>query len=253
MKIGDAVAVVTGGASGLGEATVRDFIAGGASVSIFDMNATKGEKLASELGKKALFCSVDVTSQESVKAGLDATIAAFGQVNVCVNCAGIAFGAKTMAKDGPHSLDLFKQVVEVNLVGTFNVLRLAVERMANNQPNGDGERGVIINTASVAAFDGQKGQAAYSATKGAIVGMTLPISRDLAWYGVRVCTIAPGLFLTPLFEALGEDVVKSLSTQVNFPKRLGRPSEYGAMARVMVESAYMNGETVRLDGAIRLP
>ena len=252
MKICDAVAVVTGGASGLGEATVRDFIAGGASVAIFDMNATKGEKLASELGKKALFCRVDVTSEESVQSGLDATIAAFAKVNVCVNCAGIAFGAKTMAKDGPHSLDLFKKVVEVNLVGTFNVLRLAVERMANNQPNGDGERGVIINTASVAAFDGQKGQAAYSATKGAIVGMTLPISRDLAWYGVRVCTIAPGLFLTPLFEALGEDVVKSLSTQVNFPKRLGRPSEYGAMARVMVESNYMNGETVRLDGAIRL-
>ncbi len=253
MKISEAVAVVTGGASGLGEATVRDFAHGGAKVAIFDMNATKGEKLASELGDDVIFQRVDVTSEESVKAGLAAAVAAFGKVNVCVNCAGIGVAAKTMGKEGPHDFALFKKVIDVNLFGTFNTLRLAVERMAGNQPNTDGERGVVINTASVAAYDGQKGQAAYSASKGGIVGMTLPIARDLSWYGIRVCTIAPGLFHTPLFEGLGEEVVKSLSAQVTFPKRLGKPAEYGAMARVLVESAYMNGETVRLDGAIRLP
>lgn len=253
MKISEAIAIVTGGASGLGEATVRNFIEGGAKVAIFDMNATKGEAVAAELGENAIFQRVDVTDEASVTAGIDAAIAAFGSINACVNCAGIGAAMKTMGKDGPHSYDLFKKVLEVNLFGTFNTLRLAVEKMEKNTPNEDGERGVIINTASVAAYDGQKGQVAYSASKGGVVGMTLPIARDLAYYGVRICTIAPGLFMTPLFEGLGEEVVNSLSAQVTFPKRLGDPSEYGAMARTIVESAYMNGETVRLDGAIRLP
>lgn len=253
MKLTETVAVVTGGASGLGEATVRALAAGGAKVAIFDMNATKGENVAAELGSGVIFQRVDVTDEASVRAGLDAAVRAFGKVNANVNCAGIGIAAKTMGKDGPHTLELFKKVIDVNLVGTFNVLRMAVERMAENEPNADGERGVIVNTASVAAYDGQKGQAAYSASKGGIVGMTLPIARDLAWYGVRICTIAPGLFLTPLFQGLGEEVVKSLSAQVTFPKRLGHPAEYGALARTIIESPYLNGETIRLDGAIRLP
>ena len=253
MKISDTVAVVTGGASGLGEATVRNFVEGGARVAIFDMNAAKGETVATELGANAIFCKVDVTDEAAVKAGLDATVTAFGRLDANVNCAGIGMAMKTMGKEGPHDLAVYKKVLEINLIGTFNVLRLASERMAENEPNADGERGVIVNTASVAAFDGQKGQVAYSASKGGIVGMTLPIARDLAFYGIRICTIAPGLFLTPLFEGLGEKVVEQLSAQVTFPKRLGKPSEYGALARDIVESPYLNGETIRLDGAIRLP
>jgi NAD(P)-dependent dehydrogenase (short-subunit alcohol dehydrogenase family) len=253
MKISDTIAVVTGGASGLGEATARNFAAGGARVAIFDMNATKGEKVAADIGKQAVFQRVDVASEDSVKAGIAAAMKAFGAINACVNCAGIGVAMKTMGKEGPHGLDLFKKVIDVNLVGTFNVLRLAVEQMAKNQPNADGERGVIVNTASVAAYDGQKGQVAYSASKGGIVGMTLPIARDLAFYGIRICTIAPGLFHTPLFEGLGPQVVEQLSAQVTFPKRLGTPAEYATLARSIVEQVYLNGETIRLDGAIRLP
>lgn len=253
MKINETVAIVTGGASGLGEATVRNFAEGGAKVVIFDMNAARGEQVAAELGDSVIFRKVDVTSEEAVKQGLDAAAAAFGRIDACVNCAGIGIAMKTMGKEGPHDFATFKKVLEINLFGTFNVLRLAAERMTSNTPNEEGERGVIINTASVAAFDGQKGQVAYSASKGGVVGMTLPVARDLAFYGIRICTIAPGLFLTPLFEGLGQQVVDSLSAQVTFPKRLGRPAEYGALARTIVESAYMNGETIRLDGAIRLP
>lgn len=253
MEIGNVVAIVTGGSSGLGGATVRNFTAGGAKVAVFDMNAAKGSALAAELGPDVLFQDVDVTSEQSVKGGLAATIDRFGKVNVCVNCAGVGFAQKTMGKEGPHSLELFRKVIEVNLTGTFNTLRLVAEAMTGNDPAEDGQRGVIINTASVAAYDGQKGQAAYSASKGGIVGMTLPIARDLAFYGIRVCAIAPGLFLTPLFEGLGQEVVNSLSTQVTFPKRLGNPSEYAALARSIAENPYLNGETIRLDGAIRLP
>lgn len=253
MRISETVAVVTGGASGLGEATVRSFAAGGARVAIFDMNAAKGEAVAKELGDSAIFCKVDVTNEDSVKAGIAATLKAFGKITANVNCAGIGFAMKTMGKEGPHNLDMFRKVIDINLTGTFNVFRLCAEQMAKNTPSEDGERGVIVNTASVAAFDGQKGQVAYSASKGAIAGMTLPVSRDLAFYGIRICTIAPGLFLTPLFEGLGKEVVNSLSAQVTFPKRLGKPSEYGALARMIVESPYLNGETIRLDGAIRLP
>ena len=253
MKIGETVAIVTGGASGLGEATARNFAAGGARVAIFDMNAAKGEKVAADLGRQAIFCKVNVTEEDSVKAGVEAAMKAFGAIHACVNCAGIGMAMKTMGKEGPHSLDVFRQVIAINLIGTFNVLRLAAEKMALNKPNGDGERGVIVNTASVAAYDGQKGQVAYAASKGGIVGMTLPIARDLAFYGIRVCTIAPGLFLTPLFEGLGQKVVDELSAQVTFPKRLGAPAEYAALARSIVEQPYLNGETIRLDGAIRLP
>lgn len=253
MRISETVAVVTGGASGLGEATVRSFAAGGARVAIFDMNAAKGEVVAKELGDSVIFCKVDVTNEDSVKTGIAATLKAFGKITANVNCAGIGFAMKTMGKEGPHNLDMFRKVIDINLTGTFNVFRLCAEQMAKNTPSEDGERGVIVNTASVAAFDGQKGQVAYSASKGAIAGMTLPVSRDLAFYGIRICTIAPGLFLTPLFEGLGKEVVDSLSAQVTFPKRLGKPSEYGALARMIVESPYLNGETIRLDGAIRLP
>ena len=253
MKISDTVAIVTGGASGLGEATVRNFAEGGAKVVIFDMNESRGKDVAKELGDGVVFQKVDVTSEDSVAAGIETAMSNFGRINACVNCAGIGFAMKTMGKEGPHSYDHFKKVLEVNLFGTFNTLRLAVEKMTENEPNEDGERGVIINTASVAAYDGQKGQVAYSASKGGIVGMTLPIARDLSFYGIRICAIAPGLFLTPLFEGLGKEVVDSLSAQVTFPKRLGKPSEYGDLARSIVEQAYMNGETIRLDGAIRLP
>ncbi len=253
MKLDETIAIVTGGASGLGGATARNFAAGGAKVAIFDLNREKGEALAAELGENARFFEVNVTDESSVQKGIAGTLDAFGQITANVNCAGIAIGIKTLGKDGAHSLETFKKVIDINLVGSFNVLRLAAAEMAKNEPNNEGERGVIINTASVAAYEGQKGQAAYSASKGGIVGMTLPISRDLAYNGIRVCSIAPGLFFTPLFEGLGEEVVESLSAQVTFPKRLGRPEEYGALARTIVQSPYMNGETVRLDGAIRLP
>jgi 3-hydroxyacyl-CoA dehydrogenase / 3-hydroxy-2-methylbutyryl-CoA dehydrogenase len=253
MKISDTRAIVTGGASGLGEATVREFAANGAQVAIFDMNAERGKAVAVDIGDRASFHNVDVSSEDSVKAGISEALARLGSINACINCAGIGVAAKTMGKEGPHPFDLFKKVLEVNLFGTFNTLRLAAEVMARNEPNGDGERGVIVNTASVAAFEGQKGQVAYSASKGGVVGMTLPIARDLAFYGIRICTIAPGLFYTPLFEGLGKEVVDSLSAQVTFPKRLGKASEFGALARMIVESPYLNGETIRIDGAIRLP
>lgn len=253
MKLVDTVAVITGGASGLGEATVRNFVEGGAKVAIFDMNAERGEAVAAELGDSVIFHKTDVTSEDDVKVGIAAAMNAFGKITANVNCAGIGVASKTLGKEGPHDLGLFKKTIDINLTGTFNTFRLCAEQMAKNEPNEDGERGVIVNTASVAAYDGQKGQVAYSATKGAIVGMTLPVSRDLAYYGIRIMAIAPGLFLTPLFEGLGQEVVDSLSAQVTFPKRLGSPSEYGALARTIVESPYMNGETIRLDGAIRLP
>lgn len=253
MKIEKSVAIVTGGASGLGEATVRNFIEGGGKVAILDMNASKGEALCEELGTDLSFHRTDVTDPESVGTAIDAVHASHGKVNICVNCAGIGMAMKTMGKDGPHNLDVFKKVIDVNLIGTFNVLRLAAEKMSANEPDEDGERGVIINTASAAAYDGQKGQAAYSASKGGIVGMTLPIARDLAFYGIRICTIAPGLFRTPLFESLGEEVCQELARGVPFPRRLGSPAEYGSLARTIVENTYFNGETLRLDGAIRLP
>jgi NAD(P)-dependent dehydrogenase (short-subunit alcohol dehydrogenase family) len=251
MQIKDRVFLITGGASGIGRGNVGYFHERGARVAIFDMNAEAGEALAAELGERALFARVDVTDEASVQAGIARTIEAFGAIHVCLNYAGIGHACKTLGKEGPFPLDAFNKVLQINLVGTFNVLRLAAEKMVDNEPE-DGERGVIVNTASVAAFEGQMGQAAYSASKGGIVGMTLPIARDLAQHGIRVNTIAPGLIHTPLFESLGEKVVEALSQQVLNPQRLGRPEEIAQMAQAIVENAYVNGETIRVDGGIRM-
>lgn len=253
MNMQDTVAVITGGASGLGAATVRDLCAQGARVAMFDMNETAGEALGRELGESALFCKVDVTDETAVMSALDKVMETFGKVTACVNCAGIAIAIKTLGKDGPHSLAQFRKVIDINLVGTFNVLRLAAALMERNTPGEDGECGAIVNTASVAAFDGQKGQAAYAASKGGIAAATLPIARDLARSGIRVNTIAPGLFLTPMFEGLGEDVCAQLAHDIPFPRRLGKPSEYARLVRFLLEHPYINGETIRLDGAVRLP
>ena len=243
--------VVTGGASGLGGATAAELASAGAKVTIFDLNEELGQAHAEAIGGQ--FVRVDVSSEADVLAGFDAAEAAHGLTRVLVNCAGIAVAVKTVGKEGAHSLDLFKKVVDVNLNGTFNCIRIAAERMSRaGRIEGSEEGGVIINTASVAAYDGQIGQAAYSATKGGVVGMTLPIARDLARDGIRVCTIAPGLFKTPLFEGLPEEAVAALSVSVPNPSRLGQPAEYGMLARQIVENPYLNGETIRLDGAIRL-
>lgn len=251
MQLNNSVAVITGGASGLGLATVKRFVKAGAKVAIFDFNEQAGEAVVAELGANTLFVKTNVADEESVTNAINKTIEKFGAIHICINYAGIGSGYKTFGKKGVFPLAEFNKVIQVNLVGTFNVLRLAAEQMANNEPV-DGERGVIINTASVAAFEGQMGQAAYSASKGGIVGMTLPIARDLAELGIRVNTIAPGLIHTPLFDSLGEKVVTALSATVLNPQRLGRPDEIAQTAQFIVENAYMNGETVRIDGGIRM-
>jgi len=250
MDINNAAAVVTGGASGLGLATVRELHGRGAKVVIIDLPSSPGETVAKELGDGVVFAAADVTDEAQVSAALDAA-EALGPLRVAVNCAGIGNAQKTVGKQGPFPLDGFVKVINVNLVGTFNVIRLAAERIAKTEPVGE-ERGVIVNTASVAAFDGQIGQAAYSASKGGIVGMTLPIARDLASLKIRVVTIAPGLFHTPLFATLPEEAISSLGAQVPHPSRLGDPAEFAALARHIVENPMLNGETIRLDGAIRM-
>ena len=247
MEIKDAVAVVTGGASGLGLATAKRLLDRGASVVVIDL---KGEEAVAELGPRARFAQANVTDPEQVSAALDLA-EELGPLRINVNCAGIGNAVKTLGKDGPFPLDWFNAVVQVNLIGTFNVLRLSAERIAKTEPLGE-ERGVIINTASVAAFDGQIGQAAYSASKGGVVGMTLPIARDLARELIRVVTIAPGLFKTPLLGSLPEEAQRSLGQQVPHPARLGDPDEYGALATHIVENPMLNGEVIRLDGAIRM-
>jgi NAD(P)-dependent dehydrogenase (short-subunit alcohol dehydrogenase family) len=252
MELGDKVALITGGGSGLGEATARELASGGAKVALLDLPSSPGAKVAESLGRDALFVPADVASDEQAAAAVAATVKRFGAVHIAVNCAGIGRAMRTVAKDGPHSLDLFRKVIDVNLVGTFNVARLVAVEMMKNQPNADGERGVIINTASVAAFEGQIGQAAYSASKGGVVAMTLPIARDLASVGVRVCTIAPGIFDTPMLAGLPEPNRRALGEQTPFPKRLGSPREFAALARHIVENAMLNGETIRLDGALRM-
>ena len=252
MDMKDCVAVVTGGASGLGEATVRNIITLGGKAVIFDLQKEKGLELANELGENVRFISTDVTNEASVQDAIEATIQAYGKVNVLVNCAGIAIAKRTVNKKGAHDLDSFSKVIQVNLVGTFNVIRLIAEKMGANTPNEHGERGVIINTASVAAFDGQIGQAAYSASKGGVVGMTLPIARDLANVGIRVMTIAPGLFETPLFASLPEQAKEALGKMTPFPSRLGYPAEYAQLVKSIIENPMLNGETIRLDGAIRM-
>ena len=250
MIVNDSVAVVTGGASGLGLATVKALLNDGAQVVIIDLPSSNGEAIAKELGDRVRFVGADVTDEAAVTEALDVA-ESLGPLRVAVNCAGIGNAIKTVSKKGAFPLDAFKKVVDVNLFGTFNVIRLAAERIAKTEPV-DGERGVIINTASVAAFDGQIGQAAYSASKGGVVGMTLPIARDLASLLIRVVTIAPGLFKTPLLGSLPEEAQASLGQQVPHPARLGDPSEYGALAAHIVANPMLNGEVIRLDGAIRM-
>ncbi|HEY5858013.1 MAG TPA: 3-hydroxyacyl-CoA dehydrogenase [Aldersonia sp.] len=250
MNVSDSVAVVTGGASGLGLATTKALIAEGATVVIIDLPSSDGAVVAKELGDRVRFSAADVTDEASVTAALDLA-ESLGPLRVAVNCAGIGSAIKTVGKNGPFPLAEFQKTIQVNLVGTFNVIRLAAERIAKTEPI-DGERGVIINTASVAAFDGQIGQAAYSASKGGVVGMTLPIARDLASLLIRVVTIAPGLFKTPLLGSLPEEAQRSLGAQVPHPARLGDPSEYGALAAHIVANPMLNGEVIRLDGAIRM-
>ena len=244
-------AVITGGGSGLGEATARAFAAKGTKVAILDLAKSNGTSIAKELG--GVFYEADVTNSDQLAAAIDRSMQTLGAVHILVNCAGIGTAGKTLGKeDKPLDLEPFRRTIEINLIGTFNAIRFAAAKMAKNTPNADGERGVIINTASVAAFEGQIGQAAYSASKGGVVGITLPIARDLASYGIRVCTIAPGIFETPMLMGLSESARKSLGAQVPFPSRLGRPPEYAALACHIVENAMLNGETIRLDGAIRM-
>lgn len=250
MDIKDTVALVTGGASGLGLATVRELHAHGAKAVIVDLPSSRGAEVAAELGDGVVFAPADVTDEAQVSAALDAA-AGLGTLRIVVNCAGIGNAIKTYGKKGAFPLAAFTTVVNVNLIGTFNVIRLAAERIAGAEPAGE-ERGVIVNTASVAAYDGQVGQAAYAASKGGIVGMTLPIARDLASLRIRVVTIAPGLFHTPLFATLPDEAIESLGAQVPHPSRLGDPAEYAALARHIVENPMLNGETIRLDGAIRM-
>ena len=244
------VAVVTGGGSGLGEATARALAAKGAKVAVLDVGMERAEKVAAEIGGVAVKC--DVSSAESAEAAVAQVAAKLGEPRILVNCAGIAIGVKTIGKDGPHPLDAYRKVIEVNLIGTFNMIRLVADRAAKLDPLAGGERGVIVNTASVAAYDGQIGQAAYSASKGGVVGMTLPVARDLARSGIRVATIAPGIFMTPMMAGMPQDVQDSLGAAVPFPPRLGQPAEYAALAMHIIENQMLNGETIRLDGAIRM-
>jgi len=251
MRIEGASAIVMGGASGLGEATARALAERGATVTIADLNEEKGNALASDIG--ATFHKADVTNAEEVEAAVGAAAeAGDGGLRIAVNCAGVGWAERTSHKGGPHNLEMFEKVIQINLIGTFNALRHEASRMSANEPNDEGERGVCINTASIAAFDGQIGQVAYAASKGGVVGLTLPAARDLSGVGVRVCTIAPGLFDTPLLAALPEEAREALGQTMPFPKRLGRPEEYAQLAVQVVENPMLNGETIRLDGALRM-
>ncbi|WP_414430870.1 3-hydroxyacyl-CoA dehydrogenase [Alcanivorax sp. IL3] len=253
MNITDKVAVITGAASGLGQATAEAIIAKGGKVMILDRDDKRGPEVAVELGANAAFVQTDVTDEESVKAAIDATVEKFGAIHVCVNCAGVGSAMKTVGRENkPHDLGVFNMVVKINLIGTFNVARLAAAAMAENEPGEDNERGLIVNTASVAAFDGQVGQVAYAATKGGVVGMTLPIARDLAPLGIRCNTIAPGIFNTPLMNAAPDKVKQPLIEMTQFPKRLGNPAEYAQLVCHMIENSFLNGETIRIDGGIRM-
>jgi 3-hydroxyacyl-CoA dehydrogenase / 3-hydroxy-2-methylbutyryl-CoA dehydrogenase len=252
MRIEGASALVAGGASGLGAATSRGLHEAGARVVIADLNAQKGEALAGELGGRAEFVEANVMEAEPVQAAIDRAAGAEGGLRISVCCAGIGWAQRTAGKQGPHDLEIFSNVIKVNLIGTFNVLRLAATAMNDNEPDEGGERGVCVNTASIAAFDGQIGQVAYSASKGGIVGLTLPAARDLASRGIRVVTIAPGTFDTPLLAALPEEAREELGRQIPFPSRLGQPEEFAALARHVVENPMINGETIRLDGALRM-
>ena len=252
MEIEAAGAVISGGASGLGEATVRRLHDGGAHVVIADLNAEKGEALAAELGERAVFVETNVTDEDSVRAAVELASRPERGLRLAVGCAGIGWAQRVTGKQGPHPQDLFNNVLQVNLVGMFNLLRLAATAMNENEPDAGGERGLFVATASVAAFDGQIGQIAYSASKGGIVGMTLPAARDLSSRGIRVLAIAPGLFDTPLLAALPEEARQALGAQIPFPSRLGRPEEFAQLVGAIAENPMLNGETIRLDGAIRM-
>ncbi|EZH81141.1 3-hydroxy-2-methylbutyryl-CoA dehydrogenase [Ectopseudomonas composti] len=252
MRIDESVFLISGGASGLGLATARELVGQGGKVLLLDINEQAGLQALAELGASARFVRADITREEDGHAAVAQALAAFGALHGLVNCAGVAPAEKVLGRNGAHGLDSFRRTVEVNLIGSFNLLRLAAEAMAKNTPNAGGERGVIINTASVAAFDGQMGQAAYAASKGGVAALTLPAARDLARSGIRVMCIAPGVFETPMMAGMPQEVRDSLAANVPFPPRLGRPDEYAALVRHIVENAMLNGEVIRLDGALRM-
>lgn len=252
MQIRDAAFLVTGGASGLGAATVRRLAASGARVVIVDIDHGQGEQLARDIGDHALFAAADVADEPQIVAAVEAACMKFGALHGAINCAGISPGERVLGKNGPHRLETFRRAVQINLVGTFNVIRLAAQAMQKNTPNADGERGVVINTASVAAYEGQIGQAAYSASKAGVAGMTLPIARELATCGIRVMAIAPGLFETPMMAGFAKELQASLGAQVPFPPRLGRPEEFAMLVEQIIVNPMLNGEVIRLDGALRM-
>jgi len=252
MHIQDTRAIITGGASGLGQAVAEDIIAAGGRVALLDLNAAAGQALAAHFGERASFIETDVTSEAAVNSAVVAAVRAMGGLNLAVNCAGVGWPKRMVGKDGPMPGEFFRKVIEINLVGTLLVCKAAAAEMQKNAPDADGARGAIVMTASVAAFDGQIGQVAYAASQGGVVGMTLPMARELAAFGIRVVTIAPGLFLTPMMAALPAEAQESLGKQVPFPPRLGRPAEYASLVRQVVENPMLNGETIRLDGAIRM-
>lgn len=252
MQIADRVFLITGAGSGLGAAVAKMVTQGGGKAVLLDVNAEAGEATAKALGASALFCRTDVTSATDGEAAVAQAVASFGRVDALVNCAGIAPGEKIIGREGPHALESFARAISINLIGTFNMLRLAADAIAKQEPGKDGERGVIINTASIAAFDGQIGQAAYAASKGGVASLTLPAARELARHGIRVVTIAPGIFGTPMMAGLPQDVQDSLAASVPFPSRLGDPAEYAALVRHIVENTMLNGEVIRLDGALRM-
>ncbi len=252
MQIDNHTFLVAGGGSGLGAATARMLVAQGGRVTIADINAERGAQMAAELGDEARFVAMDVCSEDEVRQAITETTSHFGPLHGVINCAGVAPGEKVLGKEGPHRLESFTRTVEINLIGTFNLLRLAVEAMAGNEPGDDGERGLVINTSSIAAFEGQIGQAGYAASKAGVAGMTLPVARELARYQMRTVTIAPGIFDTPMLAAMPEKVRASLAEQVPFPSRLGRPEEYAALVRQVIENQMLNGTVIRLDGAVRM-
>ena len=253
MELKNKVALVTGGASGLGGATVERFVSLGAKAAIFDLDQEKGQALADRLGDAAVFCQVNVADDESIAAGIAKVMDIFGAIHICVNCAGRGGGAtKTLGRDGRFPMDLFRDIININLVGTFSVLTQAAEKMVDNEITEDGERGVIINTSSIAAYEGQKGQVAYAASKGGLVSLTLPIARDLAYYGIRIVTIAPGVFDTPILAGISDQVKQSLAKGIPNPQRLGDVNEFAALAEHIVNNSYINGETIRLDAALRM-
>lgn len=253
MQLTNKVAIVTGGASGLGRATVERLLADGASVAIFDLNEEQGQSLVEELGGAVMSCAVNIADDDAIAAGIAQVMERFGAIHICVNCAGRGGGAtKTLGRSGPFPMELFRDVININLIGTFSVLSQAAEKMALNEPDEGGERGVIINTASIAAFEGQRGQVAYSASKGGLISITLPIARDLAYYGIRMVTIAPGVFETPILKGITPEVKQGLAKDIPFPHRLGESPEFAMLVRHIVENPYINGETIRLDAALRM-